>query len=121
MIVFFFFFNDTATTEIYTLSLHDALPISSPHLPPVAPPILAASPGPQDGGPPSAGARLAGQRPVHPPGGRDSAAFRGAGHRVAAGGAGPPVGRQHEELMQWCETKEFSVAVVIRGLVDRFL
>src|SRR5215467_1306826 len=27
----FFFFNDTATTEIYTLSLHDALPI--PHLP----------------------------------------------------------------------------------------
>src|SRR2546422_5790268 len=30
---FFFFFNDTATTEIYTLSLHDALPISplAPH------------------------------------------------------------------------------------------
>src|SRR5437867_9560523 len=29
LIVFFlFFFNDTATTEIYTLSLHDALPIS---------------------------------------------------------------------------------------------
>src|SRR2546426_8686169 len=27
--LFFFFFNDTATTEIYTLSLHDALPISS--------------------------------------------------------------------------------------------
>src|SRR6267378_456566 len=26
----FFFFNDTATTEIYTLSLHDALPISLP-------------------------------------------------------------------------------------------
>src|SRR2546422_11727563 len=26
----FFFFNDTATTEIYTLSLHDALPISRP-------------------------------------------------------------------------------------------
>ena len=25
--VIFFFFNDTATTEIYTLSLHDALPI----------------------------------------------------------------------------------------------
>src|SRR3712207_7842238 len=25
-----FFFNDTATTEIYTLSLHDALPISDP-------------------------------------------------------------------------------------------
>src|SRR3712207_9567417 len=33
-----FFFNDTATTEIYTLSLHDALPISlgaEPFLPPV--------------------------------------------------------------------------------------
>src|SRR6266581_9730342 len=27
--LFFFFFNDTATTEIYTLSLHDALPIWS--------------------------------------------------------------------------------------------
>src|SRR2546429_6674132 len=27
--MFFFFFNDTATTEIYTLSLHDALPILS--------------------------------------------------------------------------------------------
>src|SRR5260370_33069800 len=31
----FFFFNDTATTEIYTLSLHDALPISAAH--PVSP------------------------------------------------------------------------------------
>src|SRR6266542_4601803 len=28
----FFFFNDTATTEIYTLSLHDALPILRPVL-----------------------------------------------------------------------------------------
>src|SRR6266487_5953375 len=28
LLVFIFFFNDTATTEIYTLSLHDALPIS---------------------------------------------------------------------------------------------
>src|SRR5689334_25252969 len=33
----FFFFNDTATTEIYTLSLHDALPISASSRPP--PPI----------------------------------------------------------------------------------
>src|SRR6476660_10087972 len=32
--IVFFFFNDTATTEIYTLSLHDALPISS-----VSPPL----------------------------------------------------------------------------------
>src|SRR5256885_9253237 len=30
----FFFFNDTATTEIYTLSLHDALPILRNDLPP---------------------------------------------------------------------------------------
>src|SRR6266850_2936406 len=29
-LVLCFFFNDTATTEIYTLSLHDALPISGP-------------------------------------------------------------------------------------------
>src|SRR3712207_7840879 len=29
----FFFFNDTATTEIYTLSLHDALPIYRQRLP----------------------------------------------------------------------------------------
>src|SRR5256885_9482397 len=28
LMLIFFFFNDTATTEIYTLSLHDALPIS---------------------------------------------------------------------------------------------
>src|SRR2546430_5781210 len=28
-VIFRFFFNDTATTEIYTLSLHDALPISA--------------------------------------------------------------------------------------------
>src|SRR5471030_2298573 len=32
----FFFFNDTATTEIYTLSLHDALPICAPR-PPTSP------------------------------------------------------------------------------------
>src|SRR5947208_14527259 len=34
----FFFFNDTATTEIYTLSLHDALPISPMTRPPFTPP-----------------------------------------------------------------------------------
>src|SRR5258708_24125736 len=32
LLFIFFFFNDTATTEIYTLSLHDALPISGQHL-----------------------------------------------------------------------------------------
>src|SRR5436305_11012698 len=31
-LLFVFFFNDTATTEIYTLSLHDALPIFEPDL-----------------------------------------------------------------------------------------
>src|SRR6266576_871746 len=34
--MWFFFFNDTATTEIYTLSLHDALPISFEPPPEVA-------------------------------------------------------------------------------------
>src|SRR3989442_1278806 len=33
--LFLFFFNDTATTEIYTLSLHDALPISSIAIDPI--------------------------------------------------------------------------------------
>src|ERR671926_738566 len=37
LLSFFFFFNDTATTEIYTLSLHDALPISSPPASPERP------------------------------------------------------------------------------------
>src|SRR3712207_7449111 len=40
----FFVFNDTATTEIYTLSLHDALPILfGAHYVPLAYPILMAS------------------------------------------------------------------------------
>src|SRR2546422_11706584 len=34
--LFFFFFNDTATTEIYTLSLHDALPICPCQAGPIA-------------------------------------------------------------------------------------
>src|SRR3712207_7928781 len=34
VLLIFFFFNDTATTEIYTLSLHDALPISPLPRPP---------------------------------------------------------------------------------------
>src|SRR3712207_7234027 len=43
--MYFFFFNDTATTEIYTLSLHDALPISLP--PGRAPPRRAPAHGPE--------------------------------------------------------------------------
>src|SRR2546430_7140354 len=47
---FFFFFNDTATTEIYTLSLHDALPISAPPARSVPGPGPAApAPGPAAG------------------------------------------------------------------------
>src|SRR3712207_6845725 len=37
MFCFFFFFNDTATTEIYTLSLHDALPICRENIPRLSP------------------------------------------------------------------------------------
>src|SRR5438034_4249600 len=49
--LFFFLLNDSATTEIYTLSLHDALPISaSPGPRPVAPvasgPVAAVAPAP---------------------------------------------------------------------------
>src|SRR5215510_16418145 len=40
---FFFFFNDTATTEIYTLSLHDALPIWPCCAPTAATPPAAAN------------------------------------------------------------------------------
>src|SRR6266513_5782445 len=43
----FFFFNDTATTEIYTLSLHDALPISVRVTSP-APPAEESPPTPSD-------------------------------------------------------------------------
>src|SRR5215204_7813614 len=43
---FFFFFNDTATTEIYTLSLHDALPIFHGR---AGPPLRGARPRPAHG------------------------------------------------------------------------
>src|SRR5258708_21462882 len=62
----FFFFNDTATTEIYTLSLHDALPIYDLHRPstvralalrrPSAP--LAPAPPPEPAGPGAGGRDL---------------------------------------------------------------
>src|SRR5437588_4438269 len=48
LFLLFFFFNDTATTEIYTLSLHDALPISKPISRPriaTAPPRCSNAPG----------------------------------------------------------------------------
>src|SRR6266699_5926232 len=48
LILFFFFFNDTATTEIYTLSLHDALPILAARRPVVAIAVARAGRGPFD-------------------------------------------------------------------------
>src|SRR5947208_16874212 len=65
----FFFFNDTATTEIYTLSLHDALPIS-PAAP--APPDLAPVGGHRPAGPRPGG----GRRPPAGVGGRDRKSTR---------------------------------------------
>src|SRR5882762_6119669 len=50
-VFFVFFFNDTATTEIYTLSLHDALPIAceteaaASQTPSICPPIASVSAG----------------------------------------------------------------------------
>src|SRR3712207_8350156 len=55
---FYFFFNDTATTEIYTLSLHDALPISAGRFSPSRSP-RAFRPGPM---PPSSTHRSSGAR-----------------------------------------------------------
>src|SRR2546429_6743049 len=45
--IIFFFFNDTATTEIYTLSLHDALPISAAPTWSSSPRARAAGPAPE--------------------------------------------------------------------------
>src|SRR5256885_11145815 len=68
--VYFFFLNDTATTEIYTLSLHDALPIShaatffkgwppsaAPACWPRVPPAPSHRPASRQRGPPSPSAR----------------------------------------------------------------
>src|SRR2546421_9723250 len=64
--LYLFFFNDTATTEIYTLSLHDALPISRPGAP-AAPPGAAAPGGARGPGSAAAGAAL--RRPAAARGG----------------------------------------------------
>src|SRR3989442_12793560 len=65
---FFFFFNDTATTEIYTLSLHDALPIYDP---------------PRDRAPLPAVRLPAGGRGVQGPVDRVATEHRGARHLSA--------------------------------------
>src|SRR6476660_1852592 len=74
----FFFFNDTATTEIYTLSLHDALPISRPA--PASP--LSAAPGPAAQGQADGLNRLSGRIPPQ-------AGGRPIDHLVAGRGTAP--------------------------------
>src|SRR5690606_40529970 len=71
-LIFFFFFNDPATTEIYTLSLHDALPISTlpanhPGDPPGCRPKTSLTKGPpQDAGRiPTPDPRAAGSSSLH--------------------------------------------------------
>src|SRR3712207_5863277 len=94
--LYFFFFNDTATTEIYTLSLHDALPICGKRDGPrpggqrgADGPTVAAQLGGRSRGAPDV--RLSGDP------GAVRAGHRGmAGHRAwrpAAGGGGFVVGR----------------------------
>src|SRR3712207_7608887 len=81
----FFFFNDTATTEIYTLSLHDALPIwpgqRLPDLALMGQPGLAQLLPPGPGGPGSDGPRR-----------------RGPCHRTGAGHPRPPRDRKSTRL-----------------------
>src|SRR2546426_6781801 len=86
--VSFFFFNDTATTEIYTLSLHDALPISD-----VRRPTGGAGAAPRrdergrGAGGPSGRDRRQGRRPGVAPGARD----HGVPRVPAQGGRRPAV------------------------------
>src|SRR2546427_6426059 len=68
----FFFFNDTATTEIYTLSLHDALPISWRR--PDAAIAPAPAPAQRRPGPPCAGPAIAASGRRHGPRRRHRAA-----------------------------------------------
>src|SRR5918997_2521987 len=63
--LFFFFFNDTATTEIYTLSLHDALPISRQRFSAYEIGVVLAQDGWRFGGPP-AGAAIGERRSRQP-------------------------------------------------------
>src|SRR3989442_150854 len=86
----FFFFNDTATTEIYTLSLHDALPIALPRARPRprrGVPLVGVAPGDASGAP---GTR---PQPARRVGGGDRGR-RGVGSRGlgACAGAGPACG-----------------------------
>src|SRR3712207_7631761 len=90
----FFFFNETATTEIYPLSLHDALPIW-----PRAPPPRAARDGRPPGGPPPAG-RAA------PQGTRRTACGRRGGTAAAPA---PAPGRRSEEHTSELQSRQYLV------------
>src|SRR5256885_8157122 len=72
----FFFFNDTATTEIYTLSLHDALPISEE------------------------------ARPRGEPGQGPRAEFEDAAPRARQGAGPPPRGRQRRAAGEEARSEE---------------
>src|SRR3712207_8365591 len=76
-----FFFNDTATTEIYTLSLHDALPISWSARTDRAAPRTAPAPRPTPCCPePAAGCRRTGSAPRSRPPGRGRTSSRSEEH-----------------------------------------
>src|SRR2546430_12800444 len=85
LLTFHFFFNDTATTEIYTLSLHDALPISG---------IVGQLGGAQR----QPGALVAGSAEGQRGGVREDVGGRGPGHAELAPGA--EVGRSEEHTSE---------------------
>src|SRR5256886_15302977 len=96
-LAFFFFFNDTATTEIYTLSLHDALPIWALHGGhPALPSRSDRARRPRQGArgaawarrPPPSGRRI-GRQPLHGLN-RGHAALRREPHGVVRGGPRAP-------------------------------
>src|SRR3712207_9419645 len=93
----FFFFNDTATTEIYTLSLHDALPISGGRCV-------------RRGGQPG---HRGGHRPLRPAAGRPRRADRRGGarrlHRDAAPRGGGRDRARSEEHTSELQSRQYLV------------
>src|SRR3712207_7637226 len=90
--MFFFFFNDTATTEIYTLSLHDALPIYAGR-----PPRPVPGPPDDDLPRPRRGAGLLGAAPRRRP----------VGRRPLGGGV--PGARRSEEHTSELQSRQYLV------------
>src|SRR3712207_8255213 len=93
VICYFFFFNDTATTEIYTLSLHDALPISG------------ARDADARGDPAQRRARRARDRRLHVVGDRDHQPRRGPRDL----GARPAHARRSEEHTSELQSRQYLV------------